>query len=336
MRLKTFSADTQAAALSQIRRELGEDALILSTNTGRNGHGVQVVAAVEDTVEFNEPAPPDVIQDLPVDPRIGDPGGDGALLDQALAYHGLPDWLRRRLCLTGGAVTHGDGSLELGAALGGLYRFEPIGDLAGQSLMLIGPPGAGKTVTLAKLAARAAVQEVAAQMVTTDTRRAGGVEQLAAFTRLMELPLAVSGTPQELADTRAAMTGDRPVLIDTPGTNPFHHGEKAELAELIAASGAEPVLVLAAGGDVFEAAEIAEAFAGLGARRMIVTQIDLARRLGGMIMAAESARLAFSEISITPSVAQGLNRVSAVSLARILLRDPTQPETRRKQNGADV
>ena len=96
----------------------------------------------------------------------------------------------------------------------------------------------------------------------------------------------------------------------------------ADIRAFIDAADAEPVFVLAAGGDPAEAAEAAEAFAALGARRMIVTQVDLARRLGGILAAADTASLAFAGISISPFVAQGVGSLNPVSLARLILRDP--------------
>lgn len=55
--------------------------------------------------------------------------------------------------------------------------------------MLIGPPGAGKTLTIAKLATRSTPSGRKVGVITTDTARAGGIDQLAAFTKLLKLKL---------------------------------------------------------------------------------------------------------------------------------------------------
>lgn len=100
------------------------------------------------------------------------------------------------------------------------------------------------------------------------------------------------------------------------------------LKGLIRAAGADPLLVLPAGGDALEAADMAQAFADAGAGRMVVTRLDVTRRLGGMLAAAETSRLGFPGVSTTPRVSKGLSPISAVSLARLIMLDAMRkPET---------
>ena len=193
--------------------------------------------------------------------------------------------------------------------------------------MVVGPPGAGKTVTIAKLAARAVIAGRPVHLVTTDTVRAGGVEQLAAFTRILEQPLTAADTPDHLADALTERDADALCLIDSQGTNPFAKPEVADLTRFLAAAEPEIVLVMAAGGDSLEAAEAAEVFAELGARRSLFTRVDVARRLGGMLAAADASTLSLCNVSVTPLVAQGLSTINPISLARLLMRDPARRET---------
>jgi hypothetical protein len=58
-----------------------------------------------------------------------------------------------------------------------------------------------------------------------------------------------------------------------------------------------PALVLPAGLDAEEAAETARAFQLLGCRHLVPTRLDAARRLGGVLAAAD-AGLAFTEAGI--------------------------------------
>jgi flagellar biosynthesis protein FlhF len=120
------------------------------------------------------------------------------------------------------------------------------------------------------------------------------------------------------------------VLIDSSGTNPFSTSEMATLARFIASSSIEPVLVTPAGGDVEESAEIAESFRAVGARRFILTRVDMTRRFGAALVAASAGPLSFSEVSISPHVARGLSGLNSNSLARLLLRDPYRTDA----NGA--
>ena len=103
-------------------------------------------------------------------------------------------------------------------------------------------------------------------VITTDGKR-GATEQLAAFTRLLGIPLAVASQPASLARALARRRNGAPVLIDTFGADPRDPGQAAELSDLAAASGAYVVLVLAAGLDPGEAADIAHAHADPGPPR---------------------------------------------------------------------
>ena len=57
---------------------------------------------------------------------------------------------------------------------------------------------------------------------------------------------------------------------------------------------------------------------------MIATQLDGSRRLGAILAAAQGGKLAFSVVSISASIAQGLTPLNPMSLARVLLRDPEE------------
>ncbi len=138
------------------------------------------------------------------------------------------------------------------------------------------------------------------------------------------LTVVEPASPAELRAAVARQSDDAVTLIDTTGANPFHASEMAALAQLIEAADAEPVLVLAAGGDVAEAAEIVGSFAAIGARRMVVTRLDISRRLGAMLVVAEAGPLAFSDVSFSPQVARGLKFLTPQALARLLMRDPLQ------------
>jgi flagellar biosynthesis protein FlhF len=312
MRLKTYSAPTLAMAMELVRQEMGENAIIVSTQAGFDGTGARVTAALEDPVA-------DEAAFGTWDGDGGDPVDTAEDLRQTLAFHGVPPATADRLIEAADGFA-GEGSLmALAGALDTVFGFKPLAekDFA-RPLMLIGPPGAGKTIATAKLATRARRAGRTPMVITTDTRRAGGVEQLQAFTCILGLDLATASTPADLAELVGEATGGG-VLIDTAGTNPFGDIEMEDLRELIRAADAAPVMVLAAGGDAMEAAEMSASFAAIGARRLLATRLDIARRLGSLLAAAEVPGVSFTEVSINPHVADGLTAINPVSLARLLM-----------------
>jgi flagellar biosynthesis protein FlhF len=286
MRLRTVEAPRMADAMARLRAELGEEAVILSTR--RTAGGVEVTAA----------------QEADDEPLVIAPGAGAAprAIPPVLARHNLPVGLAARLA--GGALAD---------ALAGAFRFEalPGGDAP---LLLVGPPGGGKTLTAAKLATRLVLAGRAPLLVSADGRRAGAAEQLAAFSRVLGLPLAVAAGPGALAKALARREPGQPAVVDLPGCDPFQPaGTRALLALLDAARGV-PVLVLPAGMDAEEAGETARAFHLLGCRHLVPTRLDAARRLGGVLAAAD-AGLAFTEAGTGPDAAGGLEALSAEWLA---------------------
>jgi flagellar biosynthesis protein FlhF len=91
-----------------------------------------------------------------------------------------------------------------------------------------------------------------------------------------------------------------------------------ELTALAATARAAMVLVLPAGLDPAEAADQAQAYVAAGARLLVATRLDWARRLGGTLAAAGNG-LALAEAGIGPGAADGLLPITPAWLAARLL-----------------
>lgn len=279
MRIKLFTASGMPEAMSAIREELGSEAVILGSRRVRGG--VEVTAARDEAEPPVPPPPAPVRENCP------------------LRAHGTPEPLAARLR-----------GAPLPFALSVAFRFRPLdADALARPIVFLGPPGAGKTLTVARLATRMVLAGAGPRLLTADTSRACAFEQLAAFATLLDLPLApYSADP----------TPQGPTLIDTAGLDPFTPADRAEISGIVATSKALPVLVLPGGIDAVEAAELAAAYAECGATRLIATRLDIARRLGGILAAAE--RLPLAEAGIDASAAEGLVPMTPERLASILQR----------------
>jgi flagellar biosynthesis protein FlhF len=102
-----------------------------------------------------------------------------------------------------------------------------------------------------------------------------------------------------------------------------------DLARLLAAGDTEAALVLPAGTDAEESAEIAQTFAVLGVKKIIPTRLDFARRMGGILCAADKAELAFTAGSHTPQVANGIMALGPEALANLLMPHAAKPDKRK-------
>lgn len=302
MRLKLYRAAGVVEAMARVRADLGADALILATR--RVGDGVEVTAALEP--EEDEAPPPLRPVSLAEPARLA-----------ALRFHGVPEALLDRL-------SRG----ELVDAVGRVVGFGAL-DLTPQArpLLLVGPPGAGKTLSVARLATRLVMAEQAPMVITADGRRAGATEQLAAFTRLLGLNLIVASHPVTLGRALARRPLGAQVLIDAPGTDPFDPTQREEIAALAATVRAIVALVLPAGMDPAEAADLACAYAEAGASLLIVTRLDITRRLGGVLAAGSLGKLALAEAGIGPGAADGMVALTPALLsARLMQTKPPAPE----------
>ncbi len=339
MRLKSFSAPTLTEAMTEVRKALGDNAIIVAT---RDEDGlVRVTAALDDSPLQPAPPPqpsvPPSVSAVMYDGDETGPESDDAVdqVIKALEHHSVPHDLILRLTDTLHAFDLEQPILALGAVLDATFSFQPLPDQSQRPLMLVGPPGAGKTLSIAKLATRAALRGERVSVITTDTERAGGIEQLAAFTRLLNVDLLEVEDPGALQDAIAVRKDVQQVLIDTAGQNPFDPAAMGALGRMIKQTGAEAVLVLPAGLDAAEAGDVAATFQAVGATRLLATRLDLARRLGSLLSAAWKGRLRFCDAAASPSVTVPLSPLNPMSLARMLLPESESKVNAGSQTGTD-
>ena len=320
MRLKSFHGHTLNEAMRKVREALGEDAIIVATRDDEMG-GIRVTAALED-------APPSLNQAVKPAPEVEQKPPPDVIetIADALYRHSVPALLSERLLAAASTHVSHDPVLSLGAAIDHVFDFaEPVKGI-GSPIILIGPPGAGKTLTAAKLVTRNKMQNIPTCVISTDTLRAAGMEELKAFTRLLSVTLLEVEDAGALRDAVHAHPAQQ-IIIDTAGRNPFDLEDMKELAPFVKAAGSEPVLVLPAGLDAQEAGDMAKAYAALGARRMILTRLDLTRRLGSALATIFAAGLALLEASASPKVADGLEPLDPIQIARRLLPAELSNET---------
>lgn len=319
MRLRIFGAPTMNQVMAQVRKQLGTGAIILSTQTDPDGH-VRVTAAADGPM---------------------DPGGDSQTarngkptanplpdIRRALVAHGIDDSIGDILLesVHGHAGGQMPPAVAFAAALDNCFTFDPLPHKPDKPIMLVGPPGAGKTVTVAKLAARAHLAGLSVRVIGTDTVKVGGFTQLQQLTDALQIGLRKAEDAEELRTAIAGSAGGDMVIIDSFGVNPFESDDIDRLTPLLKAAPLEPVLVMPAGLDTIDAAEIATAFAGLGCRRAVITRLDLARRFGSLLAAAHHSGLALCDVSVSPSIGAGLRSLNPVGLARLLLPPPRESD----------
>jgi len=320
MRLKSFTANSMKEVMQMVREALGEEAIIIATREENGGKSVRVTAAVEE-----DRLPPENMEEDPYteDWLYGDDDDELTVVEEiteVMLRHAAPEDVLDQVVSCASVMGLEDPRVAMLAAIENLFQFEPLPAKATKrALMMVGPPGSGKTLAVAKMAARATMNGLSVAVITSDTIRAGGVEQLKAFTRLMQIDLKTADTPKALKSCLDQVKDADQVLIDTSGINPFNPENIRDLARLMGAGDIEPVMVLPAGLDAEESGEMARVFATIGVRRVLPSRIDVARRLGSLLAAAHQGGLSFADASDTAKVADGLTPLSPKRLTQLLM-----------------
>ncbi len=173
-----------------------------------------------------------------------------------------------------------------------LAKHLPIGtdttSVSGGIVALVGPTGAGKTTTIAKLAARWCLRHGSKDLalVSTDAYRIGAREQLMTYARILDAPMFPANSAKELGRLLMRLGSKKLVLIDTAGMGPRDVRLTEQLAALkLGASRARVLLALPAQGEGHALDEIVQAFKRVSPEACILTKVDEAASLGGVLSA---------------------------------------------------
>jgi flagellar biosynthesis protein FlhF len=158
--------------------------------------------------------------------------------------------------------------------------------VAGGITAIVGPTGAGKTTTIAKLAARWCMQHGSQDLalVSTDGYRIGAREQLATYARVLGAPMHAANGAKELARVLERLKSKKLILIDTAGMGPRDVRLLEHLATLkYGAARARVLLALPAQAEGQALDEIVCAFVRIKPAACVLTKVDEAASLGAAI-----------------------------------------------------
>jgi len=163
MRLRSFIVSDMAEAMSLVRREMGSDAIIVSSAKTPEGN-LEVRAALD------RPAPAEPQAEARDNPPARELG-----LVQALAARGVPAEWADSLGQAAESLEESAPETALALALETRFGFSPLSP-EDEAVILIGLPGSGKTSACGKLAARAAVAKAGFAAAQSLEAMAGLVE----------------------------------------------------------------------------------------------------------------------------------------------------------------
>ena len=187
----------------------------------------------------------------------------------------------------------------------------------GGTVALVGPTGVGKTTTLAKLAVRWVLRHGARDLalVAADVVRIAAQDQVQTLGQLLGAQVYTVDEFAELPELLARLGRYRFVLIDTPGSSQRDVQLAGRLALLNGADREiETALVLAASTQAGTLAEAVSRFAPARPASCVLTKVDEATSLGGVLSTLIDARLPISYMSEGQRVPEDLRPARALEL----------------------
>jgi flagellar biosynthesis protein FlhF len=193
----------------------------------------------------------------------------------------------------------------------------------GGRVALIGCTGAGKTTTLAKMAVRWVLRHGASDLalVAADSVRIGAHSELQSLGQMLGAQVYAPDGLAGLGALLAQLTRFRLVLIDTPGTSVRDPHLNATLAVLAnSASTLESALVLPANTQLGALEEAIGRFAPTNPCCCVLTKVDEAASLGGVLSLLIRARLAVAYVSEGQRVPEDLQQARSLELVSAAVR----------------
>lgn len=307
MKLQKFTATTFNQAMSRVRKELGEDAIIVSS--------------IEESGLFH------ITAALEVDMVAAPNKAVFNKIYDSLDENGLKEITKKQITQLIKSLEKKipDPSKCLAASLEQIINFnqfnlstlsQNMGLDRSIPLALIGPPGAGKTACVAKLAIEAAALDLNPVVITLDAEKAGAIAQLTSFTEALAIPFKKADTAAELTQHISSHNGL--ILLDTTGLNPYDEQQIAFAKEMLEASMAITTLVMPAGLDTCEAEDMIKVFKTLSPTYLVVTKIDMCRRFGNVIGLAIYSGLPLSYFGHSPHISSPLVPFTSEALAQMI------------------
>ena len=171
-------------------------------------------------------------------------------------------------------------------------------------IAMVGPTGAGKTTTIAKLAAYYSLtKNNIVSIITADTYRIAAIEQIRAFAEIVDIGLQVIFSPEEASDALEACENDDIVFIDTAGRSQRNSEHMRDLEEFLEALKPDEIhLVLSATTKDSDLIDTIKRYKDLKINRLLFTKLDETIKLGNVFNIVNKSGIPVSYVTAGQSV----------------------------------
>lgn len=164
-------------------------------------------------------------------------------------------------------------------------------DLSGAKpkiLFFVGPTGVGKTTTIAKIASKYKVEyDKKVAFITADTYRIAATEQLQVYANILDAPMAIVYSQDELNDSIAKFEDYDLVFVDTAGFSHKNEKQRNDMKTLLGGVSEEynkeVYLVLSATTKYMDLLDIVDSYREIADYKLIFTKLDETTTYGNLL-----------------------------------------------------
>ncbi len=348
MHIKRFIGDSIEIALGDVKKEFGEDAIILSTR--KVGVASEVIAAIDfdadeivKTMGSNDEfrrglgGIQDEINELRtlfsnvagsnVKKELIKIGRGAVKVYDELIGRGVDEKLSHKL-IRAAALATSDGDLSLKENCLKIIRekTEVVNPLKGKGgprlIAFVGSTGVGKTTTVSKLAAGLRRKRgVDVGIISIDNRRPGSAEAIKQCGRSFDIDVATPGSRSDF--NRALWKGRKKdvILIDTPGINPRESKSVSALKGML--GGGLPIklaLVLSVTSRDESQRDACKGFGKMPLDCLVYTRIDEAQNFGTILNTAAIVKKPIAYLCDGQRIPEDIGAASGESIGNLVLR----------------
>ena len=192
--------------------------------------------------------------------------------------------------------------------------------------VIVGPTGVGKTTTIAKIASMFKLdKEAKVAMITSDTYRIAAVEQLRTYANILDVPLQVVYTLEELNDAIDKFKEYDLILVDTAGRS---HKNKEQCMEMLHFANdcvipenctKEVFIVLSASTKYKDLENIVDVYSEIGNYNIIFTKLDETSAFGNILNIKLKTGGSLSYVTSGQVVPDDISLIDAQKMAKSLL-----------------